>query len=117
MVILDACRTNPYLARMVMNATTTRSVTQGLAAIEPPHGEVVFYAARDGSVAADGPGANSPFATALLKHMEEDGVELGRFFRKVTSRCSPRPRTSKNPSSTAAFPTRTSISNRRSDCR
>jgi uncharacterized caspase-like protein len=86
MVILDACRTNPYLARMVMNGATTRSVTQGLAAIEPPHGEVVFYAARDGSVAADGPGANSPFATALLKHMEEDGVELGRFFRKVTSR-------------------------------
>jgi uncharacterized caspase-like protein len=85
MVILDACRTNPYLARMVMNATATRSVAQGLAAIDPTHGEVVFYAARDGSVAADGPGANSPFATALLKHIEEDGVELGRFFRKVTS--------------------------------
>ncbi len=86
MVILDACRTNPYLARMVMNGATTRAVAQGLAAIDPTHGEVVFYAARDGSVAADGPGANSPFATALVKHMEEEGVELGRFFRKVTSR-------------------------------
>ena len=86
MVILDACRTNPYLARMVMNGATTRAVAQGLAAIEPTHGEVVFYAARDGSVAADGPGANSPFATAIVKHMEEEGVELGRFFRKVTSR-------------------------------
>jgi uncharacterized caspase-like protein len=86
MVILDACRSNPFLGRMVMNAATTRSVAHGLAAIEPTHGEVVFYAARDGSVAADGAGANSPFATALLKHMEEEGVELGRFFRKVTSR-------------------------------
>ena len=86
MVILDACRTNPYLARMVLNGATTRAVAQGLAAIDPTHGEVVFYAARDGSVAADGPGANSPFAAALVKHMEEEGVELGRFFRKVTSR-------------------------------
>ena len=86
MVILDACRTNPFLARMVMNGAATRAVTHGLAAIDPTHGEVVFYAARDGSVAADGPGSNSPFATALVKHMEEEGVELGRFFRKVTSR-------------------------------
>ncbi len=116
MVILDACRTNPYLARMVLNGATTRAVAQGLAAIDPTHGEVVFYAARDGSVAADGPGANSPFATALVKHMEEEGVELGRFFRKVTSLCArPRPRISKNPSSTAASRTRTFISNRRCD--
>ena len=86
MVILDACRTNPFLARMVTNRGITRTVAHGLAAIEPAHGEVVFYAARDGSVAADGPGANSPFATAFVKHMEEEGVELGRFFRKVTSR-------------------------------
>jgi len=84
-VILDACRTNPYLARMAMNKGIARTVAQGLAAIEPTHGEVVFYAARDGSVALDGTGANSPFATALVKHMDEDGVELGRFFRKVTS--------------------------------
>jgi uncharacterized caspase-like protein len=85
-VILDACRTNPFLARMVMNGAATRAVAQGLAAIDPTHGEVVFYAARDGSVAADGPGgANSPFTAAFVKHMEEEGVELGRFFRKVTS--------------------------------
>ncbi len=85
MVVLDACRTNPFLARMVMNRGVTRAVSYGLAPIEPMHGEVVFYAARDGSVAADGPGANSPFAAAFVKHMDEEGVELGRFFRKVTS--------------------------------
>ncbi len=83
-VVLDACRTNPFLARMTMNRGG-RVVTRGLAAIEPTHGEVVFYAARDGSIALDGAGANSPFAEAFVKHMDEDGVELGRFFRKVTS--------------------------------
>jgi tetratricopeptide (TPR) repeat protein len=84
-VILDACRNNPFMTRMVMNRVSTRAVTRGLAAVEPSHGEVVFYAARDGSVALDGKGANSPFAAALVKHMGEDGVELGWFFREVTS--------------------------------
>jgi uncharacterized caspase-like protein len=85
MVILDACRTNPFLARMAINKGITRTVASGLAAVEPTHGEVVFYAARHGSIALDGNSANSPFALALVKHMDEDGVEIGRFFRKVTS--------------------------------
>ena len=84
-VILDACRNNPFISRMVMNKVSTRAVARGLSAVEPAHGEVVFYAARDGSTALDGKGGNSPFATALVKHMDEDGVELGRFFRRVTS--------------------------------
>ncbi len=84
-VILDACRNNPFLPRMAMNTATVRAVDRGLTRIEPSHGEVVFYAARDGSVANDGAGGNSPFVTALVKHMGEDGIELGRFFRKVTS--------------------------------
>ena len=84
-VILDACRNNPYRSRMVMSGGITRAVERGFAPVEPSHGEVVFYAARDGSVALDGQGSNSPFAAALVKHMDEDGVELGRFFRRVTS--------------------------------
>ncbi len=84
MVILDACRNNPFVAKMDMGRTATRSVDRGLARIEPQNGEVVFYAARDGSVAADGDGANSPFATAFVKHLDEDGLELSRFFRRVT---------------------------------
>ena len=84
-VVLDACRNNPFLARMAMGRATTRAVARGLTAVEPSHGEVVFYAARDGSIALDGSGENSPFASALVKHMNEDGVELGRFFRRVTS--------------------------------
>jgi tetratricopeptide (TPR) repeat protein len=83
-VVLDACRNNPFVSRMVMNRAT-RAVARGLTAVDPSHGEVVFYAARDGSTALDGTGANSPFASAFVKHIEEPGVELGRFFRKVTS--------------------------------
>jgi tetratricopeptide (TPR) repeat protein len=83
-VILDACRSNPFVSRIVM-AGGKRALNRGLAPIEPEHGEVVFYAARDGSVAADGDSDHSPFATALLRHLDEEGVELGRFFRKVTS--------------------------------
>ncbi len=84
-VILDACRNNPFLPRMAMSSATVRAIDRGLTRIEPSHGEVVFYAARDGSVANDGAGGNSPFVTAMVKHMGEDGIELGRFFRKVTS--------------------------------
>ena len=41
------------------------------------------YAAKGGSVAADGKGRNSPCSTALLAHMEEPGLEVGLMFRKV----------------------------------
>lgn len=84
-VLLDACRNNPFLAKMDMGRGATRAVDRGLARVEPEHGEVVFYAARDGSTAADGEGVNSPFAAAILAHIEEPGLELDRFFRRVTS--------------------------------
>ena len=41
------------------------------------------YAAKGGSVAADGEGRNSPYSTALLAHVEEPGLEVGLMFRKV----------------------------------
>lgn len=84
-VFLDACRNNPFLSRMIITAGRTRAVERGLAPIEPQHGEVVFYASRDGSVASDGAGDHSPFTAALLLHLNEENVELGRFFRKVTT--------------------------------
>jgi uncharacterized caspase-like protein len=83
-VILDACRSNPFVSRMIITRPD-RKIGRGLGAVEPQHGEVVFYAARDGSVATDGSGEDSPFALALVRYMQEEGLELGRFFRKVTS--------------------------------
>jgi len=44
---------------------------------------LVAYAARDGQVAADGNGANSPYTTALLEYIETPGLEIQFMFRKV----------------------------------
>jgi tetratricopeptide (TPR) repeat protein len=82
LVILDACRDNPF-ARRLADANGTRSIGRGLGRVEPSRGILVAYSARDGQVALDGDGANSPFALALVKHLEEPGVEISLLFRKV----------------------------------
>jgi uncharacterized caspase-like protein len=82
LVILDACRNNPFLARMEQ-AGGTRSLGRGLGRIEPQRGVLVAYAARDGELAEDGFGPHSPFTEALLEHLEEPGLEIGLLFRKV----------------------------------
>lgn len=82
LVILDACRENPFIAKMASNSTT-RSVGRGLARVEPEGGVLVAYSAKDGQVAQDGDGTNSPFAQALLDHLPEPGLEINMLFRKV----------------------------------
>lgn len=80
-VLVDACRNNPFLSEMLVSSAT-RSIGRGLGRIDPS-GVVVGYAARGGTLALDGDGRNSPYAAALLKHIEEPGLELGKLFRKV----------------------------------
>ena len=82
LVILDACRENPFIAKMASNSST-RSVGRGLARVEPSSGVLVAYSARDGQVAQDGDGDNSPFAKALIDHLSEPGLEINKLFRKV----------------------------------
>lgn len=83
MVILDACRENPFAANME-RAGATRSIGRGLARIEPEGSSVlVAYAAREGQVAEDGGGRNSPYTTALLENLATPGMEIGLLFRKV----------------------------------
>jgi len=82
MVMLDACRNNPFLAKMNRTAVT-RAVDRGLARIEPVSNVLVAYAAKDGTVAADGSGRNSPFTSALLEHLETPGLEINFLFRNV----------------------------------
>ena len=53
------------------------------ARIEPVSNVLVAYAARDGTVAADGNGRNSPFTGALLEHIETPGLEINFLFRNV----------------------------------
>jgi hypothetical protein len=82
LVILDACRNNPFSS--VRRTGATRSVQMlGLAPVEPADNVLVAYAARDGTVAADGAGRNSPYAAALLKHIETPGLEVDFLFRNV----------------------------------
>jgi len=82
LVVLDACRNNPFLAKM-KRTTATRAVSRGLAPIEPMTNILVAYSAKDGTTAADGEGRNSPFTTALLKHLETPGLEINFLFRNV----------------------------------
>jgi TPR repeat protein len=82
LVILDACRDNPFLNTMGRR-DTTRSLGRGLARVEPADGTLVSFAARAGQVASDGDGQNSPFTTALLARMAQPGLELGLLFREV----------------------------------
>ena len=82
LVVLDACRDNPFVAKLA-DAGATRSIGRGLARVAPSGGTLVAYAAEDGKTAADGAGRNSPYTGALLRHLEEPGLEVGRLFRKV----------------------------------
>ena len=82
LVILDACRDNPFAARMERGGAT-RSIGRGLSRVEPSGEMLVAYAAKEGTVALDGTGRNSPYTAALLRHLEEPGLEVGLMFRKV----------------------------------
>ena len=82
LIILDACRDNPFAVQM-QRSGATRSIGRGLGGVEPSGETLVAYAAKEGTVAADGDGRNSPYTTALLAHLEKPGLELGLMFRKV----------------------------------
>ena len=84
LVILDACRNNPF-AESMQRAGATRSIGRGLARAEPRGETLLAYAAKGGSVAADGKegSRNSPYTGALLRYLEEPGLDVGDMFRKV----------------------------------
>ena len=82
LVILDACRDNPFLDKMV-RSVTNRAIGRGVGHIEPQGATLVAYAAKHGQQALDGDAGNSPFMTALVKHVDVAGVEIVMMFRKV----------------------------------
>jgi len=83
LVILDACRNNPFAAKMKRSLATRAATMSGLGRIEPVGNVLVAYAARDGTTALDGDARNSPFAAALLRNIETPGVEVTFMFRNV----------------------------------
>lgn len=82
LVILDACRNNPFAAKM-QQLVRSRSVSRGLTQVEPNANVLVAYASRDGTLASDGEGRHSPFTSALLQHLETPGLEINFLFRNV----------------------------------
>jgi Caspase domain len=81
-IILDACRNNPFLVSM-QRSIRSRAVGRGLAAIEPEGDTLVVYSAKAGATASDGQGTNSPFAAALARRLVEPGLEIGLLFRAI----------------------------------
>ena len=85
-VLLDSCRTNPFIERVARSLTIAgRAVatTPGLARVDNvPRNTMVAMAAKADQIAEDG-AEHSPFAAALLAHLQIPGLELGLFFRSV----------------------------------
>ena len=75
-VILDACRNNPFPA-------TTRSVSAGLADMKRARGSFIAYATSPGSVASDGSGRNGLYTQELLKALRKPNLTIEQVFKDV----------------------------------
>jgi uncharacterized caspase-like protein len=83
LVILDACRDNPFQQTM-KRSLSSRGVTRGLGKVEPENpNTLIAYAAKAGSTASDGDGEHSPFTTALLKQLPVPGQDLRKSLGYV----------------------------------
>jgi tetratricopeptide (TPR) repeat protein len=74
LVFLDACRDNPF---------GRSGPAKGLAPIQNAVGTLTAFSTKPGHVALDGDGRNSPFTTALLKHIPTPGLEIGGVMKRV----------------------------------
>ena len=80
LVILDACRDNPFAQKM-KKTLATRAIGRGLAKVEPASpNTLIAYSAKAGSTAQDGASNNSPFTTALATHLTKPGLDIRRAF-------------------------------------
>ncbi|WP_171102114.1 caspase domain-containing protein [Ruegeria sp. HKCCD7255] len=75
-VILDACRNNPFEDLVDMD-------DNGLAEMKAPTGTFLAYATDPGGVALDGETGNSPFTLSLAKHIDTPGMAIEQLFKKV----------------------------------
>jgi uncharacterized caspase-like protein len=84
-IILDACRDNPYAGKMRRESRAAlRAVSSGLGKVEPSSTDtLIAYAAKAGSTAEDGERDHSPFTAALLKHLTVPGLDLRLAFGRV----------------------------------
>src|SRR5271167_2827596 len=85
LVFLDACRDNPFAAKIKSNsATRSVSVQQGLAEMKSGEGTLIAFATGPGQTALDGEaGTNSPFTRALVAHITQPGIEIQQAMTEV----------------------------------
>jgi len=83
LVILDACRDNPFTKTMKRTAAS-RSIDRGLAKIEPSSpNTLIAYSAKAGSTATDGDSKDSPFSLSLSKHLTTPGLDVRKALGYV----------------------------------
>lgn len=75
-IILDACRDNPFERKW-------RGKPRGLASVYAPRGTLVAFATSPGQFASDGAGRNGRYTDALLKHIEEPDLPVEAMFKRV----------------------------------
>lgn len=77
LVLLDACRDNPFVGQIARSVKTrTVAVSSGLAEMKSGEGTLLAFATGPGQVALDGDGGNSPFTRALLDNLAKPGLEI-----------------------------------------
>ncbi|WP_187436377.1 caspase family protein [Bradyrhizobium hipponense] len=74
-VILDACRNNPF--------PTVNDAGRGLAIVDAPNGSIVGYSTAPGAEAQDGTGGHSPYTQAFLNVAREPNVPIEQLFKRV----------------------------------
>ena len=83
LVILDACRDNPF-SKAMKRTVATRGLERGFASVEPNQpNTLIAFAAKAGSTALDGSGTHSPFTNSLLRHLTTPGLDLRKAFGRV----------------------------------
>jgi hypothetical protein len=80
-VILDACRNNPFVEKLAARALG--EVPKGLARVEAGVGSYIAFSTQPQNVALDGTGRNSPFTTALLDHIGDPDSDIHALMRRV----------------------------------
>ena len=88
LVILDACRDNPFHVAGTYGTYRSLGSTRGLATVSPPRGSFVIFSAGAGEEALDNLGAADPnpnglFTRKLLALMDKDGLELRELVREL----------------------------------
>ncbi|KYK48017.1 hypothetical protein A1D31_28170 [Bradyrhizobium liaoningense] len=74
-VILDACRNNPF--------PEVNDAGRGLAIVDAPNGSIVGYSTAPGAEALDGTGGHSPYTQAFLNVAREPNVPIEQLFKRV----------------------------------